>query len=592
MNIVSSLIKIFAFFKPLKKVIIFQIILIIVFSLIALVWPFYFGKIIDGITSGKSFYEIKDYLFIFILSVFGTTIVSSLRNINEMKNIQKQSENLLDQISFKKMTELSVGQHTRSDSGFKQSVLDQGQNAVGQIFFSINYDLLPSFFRLIFILVAMIFLSPLIGIIVFVISLIQFSIYQFINIKHLDKWRKYRDHRIETDRWNSELIRMVTSIIFRGASNKIINDQNQKLDDLKNHFQKTWVPYEIKTSLISLIGDINLIVLVTLSIVSVTTWNIMTVGAVVTLMTYGLRMVSLVENIYHTFRRLSFLWPQVEKFFDILELKNDIVEIENPIKLPSKENGYSIEFDKVSFSHISDDDVTKSDLKALDNISFKINPGEVCAIVGRSGAGKTTIINLLLRAFDPDNGIIKIENTSLKNLSLESYRKKVGIVEQEVILQNTSLKENILFGLSEEEKSLWTDEKMLELAKMTRIDQFFERLGENPFNTVVGERGIKLSGGQRQRVGIARALSVNPQILIFDEATSSLDSENEKAIHDAMKDAFKNRTVIIIAHRLSTVRHADKIICVDGGKIAGVGNHKQLCEDCVPYKTLVDIQSE
>lgn len=590
MNLVSNLTKIFKFFKPIKWAIIFQLFLIIVYSAIALIWPFYFGKIVDGITSGKSFSEISNYLWFFVASLVGTSLISVIRNVNEMGYIQKQSENLLQAISLKKMTEISVGQHVRTDSGFKQSVLDQGRGAVAQIFFSLNYDIFPGIFRLIFMFGAMIFISPLIGVVVLFMSLFQFYIYQVINFRHLQTWRDFRDHRIEVDRWNSEMIRIVTSIIFRGATKKSLLDQDKKLDDLLKHFQRTWVPYEIKTGLVNLIGDVTLITIVVLSILSVTTWDTLTVGAVVTLLTYGLRMTGFVESVYHTFRRMAFQWPQVEKFFEILEIENDIKEVKNPKVLEAKENGYSIKFENVTFSHSNDDE--KVDLKALDKVSFDINAGEVCAIVGRSGAGKTTIINLLLRAFDPDKGKIKIEDVDLKKLSLEAHRKNIGIVEQEVILQNTTLRENILFGLSEEEQVIWTDEKLIDLAKITRIDQFFDRLGEKPFDAIVGERGIKLSGGQRQRVGIARALSVNPEILIFDEATSSLDGENEKAIHDAMKDAFKNRTVIVIAHRLSTVRHADKIICMDKGKVVGIGKHEDLYENCPPYKSLVDIQSE
>lgn len=592
MNLTSNLIKIFKFFKPLRKVLIFQVVLTIIISSFAMVWPYYFGKIIDDLTTGKSLSDILDYFYIFFLAILGGTIFALIRNVNEMRNIQKQGDNLLDEIALKKMTELSVGQHIRSDSGFKQSVLDQGKGAVGQIFFSIIYDILPSLMRFIFTVGAMFFISPILGLVAFVISVIQFSIYQIINIRHLSKWRSFRDHRIETDRWNSEMIRVVTSIIFRGATSKVLKDQDVRLDSLKKHFQKTWVPYEIKTGLVGVIGDINLVIILLLAIFSVTTWNTLTVGSVVALLTYGLRMSTVVENIYGTFRRLAFQWPQVEKFFEILEIENDIKEVKNPKILESKEGGYSIKFENVNFSHANDEGEEKKILKALDDVSFEINSGEVCAIVGRSGAGKTTIINLLLRAFDPDSGKIKIEDVELKKLSLEAHRKNIGIVEQEVILQNTTLRENILFGLSEEEKEKWTEDKLIELAKITRIDQFFERLGEKPFEAVVGERGIKLSGGQRQRVGIARALSVNPEILIFDEATSSLDGENEKAIHDAMKEAFKNRTVIVIAHRLSTVRHADKIICLDGGKIAGIGDHESLYQSCEPYKTLVDIQSE
>lgn len=590
MNLISNLIKIFKFFKPLKWAIIFQIFLLILFSLVALAWPYYFGKIIDGVTSGKSFNEISNYLLFFILATFGTSLIDLIRNVNEMRNIQKQSENLLDKVSLDKMTNLSVGQHIRTDSGFKQSVLNDGQNAVAQIFFSLNYDLLPQIFRFIFIIGAMIFITPIIGFIFLVICIIQFAVYQLINIKHIDKWREFRDHRIEVSRWNSEMIRIVTSIIFRGASKEVLLNQDKKLEDIKTHFQKTWVPFEIRTGIVAFIGDFNLVLMITLAIFSVISWQTLSVGAVVTLLTYGFRIIVSIESVYHTFRRLAFQWPQVEKFFEILEIENNIKEVKNPKVLDAKEIGYSIKFENISFAHCNEDE--KTDLKALDKVSFEIKAGEVCAIVGRSGAGKTTIINLLLRAFDPDKGKIKIEDIDLKKLSLESHRKNIGIVEQEVILQNTTLRENILFGLSDEEKEIWTDEKLNELAKITRIDQFFDRLGEKPFEAVVGERGIKLSGGQRQRVGIARALSVNPEILIFDEATSSLDGENEKAIHEAMKEAFKNRTVIVIAHRLSTVRHADKIICMEKGRVVGIGRHEDLYESCPEYKMLVDIQSE
>lgn len=592
MNLVSNLVKIFKFFKPLKWAIIFQLFLIILFSATALIWPYYFGKIVDGLSQGVGFEGVKNYLIIFICATLGSSLISVIKDVNQTRNIQKQSDNLLSKVSFKKMTDVSVGQHIRTDSGFKQSVLEQGEESVGDIFFTVNYNILPEFFRGVFIIGAMIFISPLIGTIFLLISTFQFICYQIISFKSMGLWRKYRDHRLEVYRWNSEMIRVVNQIIFRGASNKAISEQHKKLNDLEDNFMKTWVPYEIKTGLVGMIAEINFIIMLILAITSVVSWNTLTVGAVVTLLSYGFRMGGVVDSMYHNIRRMNFKWIQVEKFFEILAIENDIKEIKKPKVLEPKQNGYSIKFENVDFAHTNEEAGEDKFLKALDNVSFEINAGEVCAIVGRSGAGKTTIINLLLRAFDPDKGKIKIEDVDLKKLSLEAHRKNIGIVEQEVILQNTTLRENILFGLSEEETKNWTDEKLIELAKITRIDQFFDRLGEKPFEAVVGERGIKLSGGQRQRVGIARALSVNPEILIFDEATSSLDGENEKAIHEAMKESFKNRTVIVIAHRLSTVRHADKIICMEKGKIVGIGKHEELYETCPEYKTLVDIQTE
>ncbi len=597
MNLKKNLIQIFSFFKPLRGAVFVQILLLILLSLVSVIWPYYFGKIIDAITSGAPTNIILDYIVILSIFLILTSIFVIFRGVHETKYIHIQAENILKQVSIKKMTELSVGQHVRSDSGFKQSALEEGSGAVQQVFFSINYDILPSFVKYIIIASTVAFISPIIAVTTVLISVFQFALYQKVNLAHLDKWRKWREHNLEVSRWNSEIIRLITQIIFRGASKEIIKDQDIKLKNLQKDFEKVWLPYEVKTSSIQFIGDINLITVIALGVLSVSVWNTLTVGALVALLTYTMRMVYNIEGIYGTFRRLAMLWPKTEKFFDILELKNDIKEIKNPKQINESKNGYSIQFKNITFSHVEADEVknekkVKNKIKALNDVSFEIQEGEVCAIVGRSGAGKTTIINLLLRAFDPDKGEILISGIELKKLHLEKYRQKVGIVEQDVILQNTTLRDNILFGMSEEENKKWTDEKLIQLAKLTRIDQFFDRLGDKPFETVVGERGVKLSGGQRQRVGIARALAVNPAILIFDEATSSLDGENEKAIHDAMRDAFKGRTVIVIAHRLSTVRHADKIICVDGGKIAGIGKHDELYESCLPYKTLVDIQSE
>jgi len=255
-----------------------------------------------------------------------------------------------------------------------------------------------------------------------------------------------------------------------------------------------------------------------------------------------------------------------------------------------------IEFQNLSFKY------PKGENNVLENLSFKINHGEKVAFVGYSGSGKTTIIQLLLRAYDYNIGDIKIGNVSLKEMSANSLRENIGYVEQHVDLFDDTIKNNILFGLKDE-KILEKIEKenqnidtnfennILEtLARKARIDQFYHRLGEKKFDTMIGERGIKLSGGERQRVGIARALIKNPDILIFDEATSSLDAENETYIKEAIDEASHGRTTIIIAHRLSTIINADKIFMMSHGKILAEGTHNELLKSCKEYKDLVEAQ--
>ena len=203
--------------------------------------------------------------------------------------------------------------------------------------------------------------------------------------------------------------------------------------------------------------------------------------------------------------------------------------------------------------------------------------------MGASGGGKSSLVKLLLRAYDYTTGSIKIGSTELRNFDYQSLRAHIGYVDQHVDLFDTSIKDNLLLGIDREVP----DTELKDIAKKARITQFYDRLGELGLNTIIGERGIKLSGGERQRVGIARALIRNPDILIFDEATSALDTENESYISEAIDEASKGRTTIIIAHRLSTVRDADKIIVMDRGTVVAEGTHEELMSTSSHYQTLV-----
>ena len=212
----------------------------------------------------------------------------------------------------------------------------------------------------------------------------------------------------------------------------------------------------------------------------------------------------------------------------------------------------------------------------------------------------------MLRAYDYKNGEIKIDGVDLKEMSANSLREHIGYVEQHVDLFDDTIKENILFGVKDinklntkngirtkHERKIYEEEinkAIEEVAKKARIDQFYHRLGEKKFETMIGERGIKLSGGERQRIGIARALIKDPDILIFDEATSALDAENEKFIKEAIEEASVGRTTIIIAHRLSTVRNVDEIFMMKNGKIIASGNHDSLLKTCKEYRELVEEQ--
>jgi subfamily B ATP-binding cassette protein MsbA len=221
----------------------------------------------------------------------------------------------------------------------------------------------------------------------------------------------------------------------------------------------------------------------------------------------------------------------------------------------------------------------------LNDISFTIPNGKKVALVGGSGAGKSTITSLLLRFYQPDAGTISLNGKDIKTLNLQAYREKIGIVPQDAMLFGGSILENIRYGKPEATESEITD-----AAVAANADAFIRSFPQG-YQTTVGDRGIKLSGGQKQRIAIARAILKNPEILILDEATSSLDSASEHLVQQALERLLKNRTSLVIAHRLSTIRDADEIIVLDQGKIAERGTHDQLISQNGIYARFVSLQS-
>ena len=251
-----------------------------------------------------------------------------------------------------------------------------------------------------------------------------------------------------------------------------------------------------------------------------------------------------------------------DRIFEIMNTVPDITDATNAKTLNSFQS--NIKFEKVSFSY------EDSEESVLDNINFEVKKGDIIALVGPSGGGKSTLVDLIPRFYDPTKGKISIDGEDIRNYTIESLRSKMGIVTQETFLFNSSIKDNIAYGLEN-----YPDEKIIEAAKAANAHEFIIQTPAG-YDTVIGERGVKLSGGQRQRLTIARAILKNPDIMIFDEATSALDNESEILVQEAIEHMMKNRTTFVIAHRLSTIRNATKIFVIDSGKIVQSGTHHEL----------------
>jgi len=279
-----------------------------------------------------------------------------------------------------------------------------------------------------------------------------------------------------------------------------------------------------------------------------------------------------ITKLGNTFIVTQGLLASSERIFELLSLRPEIVD--GPGKI-SRFND-SIQLQGISFSYGSG--------KVLKNINLDIKKGEIVALVGPSGAGKSTLSDLILRFYDPTEGAIVIDSRDLRSLQQRDYRRLFGVVPQEPLLFNASVSENIAYG-----SDGVTRENILHAAKIANATEFIDELPQG-YDTLVGDRGIRLSGGQRQRVAIARAVVHEPHIILLDEATSSLDSQSERLVQHAIDRVIENATGIVIAHRLSTVMNADKIVVMNRGVILDQGRHNELLKRCELYHRLCELQ--
>jgi subfamily B ATP-binding cassette protein MsbA len=259
------------------------------------------------------------------------------------------------------------------------------------------------------------------------------------------------------------------------------------------------------------------------------------------------------------------------RLYKLLDEKPEIIDKPNAIDLPNVKG--DIEFSQVCFSYIEGK-------QALNEVNFKIPAGKTVALVGHSGGGKSTIMSMILRFYDPSSGVIKLDGHDIKDLSIKSLRSSMSVVNQEVMLFDDTVLENIRYG-----KVDATEEQIIQAAKLAEADEFIQELPEK-YHSKVGQNGIRLSGGQRQRIAIARAILYDAPILLLDEATSALDPISEKLIKDALAKLMKNRTSLVIAHRLSTVIHCDKIIVISHGQVVEEGTHQELLDKNGMYANL------
>lgn len=303
----------------------------------------------------------------------------------------------------------------------------------------------------------------------------------------------------------------------------------------------------------------------------------MTLGSFVAFLTYVGMAIDPTQTILRVLAGLRQAYAALERIFEILEMGREVVEVKNPIILPPI-RGF-VEFDNISFTYDGVNWVLK-------DINLKVKAGEKIAIVGSSGAGKTSLVNLIPRFIDPTQGVVRIDGYDIKRVSLRSLRSQIGFVPQETIIFHGTVKDNISYG-----NPYVSFEEIVEAAKMARAHDFIMKLPQG-YDTVIGEGGVNLSGGQAQRIAIARTILLKPRLIILDEATSALDSESEAFVQEALDELMKGKTAFIVAHRLSTIKRADRIVVLENGEIVEEGTHEELLKLGGVYLRIIKWQLE
>mgnify|MGYP001602340719 FL=1 len=592
--------QVWAIFGPLKWRILTALSLITLIQALSLVGPYVQGTILDNISRGTAMSQ----TYWLIALAGGIMLFSHLigfgRERFEVNKVDFDIDEAANDQTMFRMMSLSIGQHNALHSGVKQSIINRGQNSLTALVNMFVYEIAPTITRVIIMTIAMCWLSMTMGLIVLTALILFVSLTLWMNHTFKGKLKKLEKMWNRESKFRNEIVQHVCHVLVNAQEKKARTEADTKYQETVEFAKPLWLRFLVYAYLKSMT-----IIFARLGLMALGAYYIYshqyTFGHIVIFWSWSNNALDSVWSVGSLQRQIIRMWTSIKRYCEFLTIESDIIIIPNPVVL-NPMRGH-IEVRNLSFAYGSrmlisrdkddqDDDLQqnseRSKRSALQNVSFVVEPGETIAIVGESGSGKTTLANLLVRASDPTAGQILIDGQDLRVLDLQNFRSKVGVVEQQVPLFDQSIRYNILYGLNGRAKDI-TEEKLERISQISQISRFSHKL-EKGFDTLIGERGIKLSGGERQRIGIARALIKDPAILIFDEATSSLDASVEAEIRDAINEASQGRTTIIIAHRFSTIRYANRIIVMEEGQIAGQGKHEELYKSCLPYRKLVDHQ--
>ncbi len=511
-----------------------------------------------------------------VLALLGLTLVKGVLNYYQGLFTETASQNVAFDLRNelqRKLTRLSFSYHDQSETGELLSRAVQDVERVRFLTGRATLRILEASVMLV--VTAVILLTMNIKLALLILLTIPLLVYEAIHFGS-----RFRPLSMQVQKQLAVLTTTVEQNLRGSRVVKIFAQEDAEINRFENENNK-WLNLAnrsarmqaVNTPLLFLIANLGMVAIILYGGAQVINSSL-TIGTIVAFISY-------VGQLVDPVRRLGMIIPAVaiaasasERIFDVLDTISDVSDAPDAKPLGNIEG--RVRFENVSFSYGRN--------RILQDISFDIQSGQKVALLGLTGSGKSSIINLIPRFYDPTSGRILVDETDIRSVTLQSLRSQIGIVLQETTLFAATIRENIAFG-----KENATDDEVIQAAKAAQAHDFIVQTPEG-YSTRVGERGVNLSGGQKQRIAIARALLLDPRILILDDATASVDSETENLIQLALAQLVQGRTTLVIAHRLSTVRNADLILVLESGRISAQGTHMELLETSHVYQSIYSHQ--
>lgn len=565
--------RLLTYLQPYRTVVVISVLLLLVLSGLRLVGPYLIKIVIDDSIPNHDTGQLSTLTFLLL----GTLVLQFGVGFLQTYAANWTGQQIIFELrlqTFRHLQRLDIAYFDKNPTGRILTRLTNDVDVLNELFTSGVVSIFGDVFTLLGIVAIMLWIN-------WNLALVCFSVIPLLFIATLIFKRRvrgsYRHVRKALARINTFLHEAISGMplvqVFVQEERKLLEFRERNRDHMQANLDSIFY-YAVFYPVVNLIGALALALILWYGGIQVLS-NALTLGAVVAFVQYSERFYKPISDLSEKFNILQSAMASSERIFRLLDTP---VSISPPVaaKAPSHLRG-EIEFNNVSFQY-------RENTPVLKNISFRVSPGEKLAIVGATGAGKTTLINLLSRFYDVDSGRILVDGVDLHRWNLAKLRRAVAVVHQDVFLFSGTIAENI---------RLWdgrvSKKAMEKAAGQVFATEFIEAL-PNGFDTILTERGQSISGGQRQLLSFARALAQNPAILILDEATSSVDPTTEHQIQAALTRLIQNRTALIIAHRLSTIQHCDRILVLHRGKLVEQGNHRQLLERQGTYFKLYQLQ--